>query len=178
MKKMVKNQKGFSLIELLIVIAIMGVLAIIAFNAFSGVVNNVKKRADDQNAKLIEKALTAYIIDSGDTGLTNLHYSENGTNYKTFVPAATQESVRTLITALMCSIHDKQSATNYKNDYGPYLSPEDGKSPSLDTQFDLQWGTPSGGEYIGYRIEIYKKNRTVTVQAVNSSSSPGIYFHP
>ncbi|NLI57975.1 MAG: prepilin-type N-terminal cleavage/methylation domain-containing protein, partial [Clostridium sp.] len=37
MKKMLRNQKGFSLVELLIVIAIMGVLAALAFSMFAGI---------------------------------------------------------------------------------------------------------------------------------------------
>lgn len=171
MKKMVKNQKGFSLIELLIVIAIMGVLAIIAFNAFSGVVNNVKKRADDQNAKLIEKALTAYIIDSGDTNLAKMWYSEDqGVTWTKFTLGTS--TVDDLIEALMCTIHDTNDAT-YKGDYGPYLSPEDGKLPSQDTQFDLQWSASNGGEYTQYQVDIYTRQKTVTVKAVKTVSNGG-----
>ena len=55
--KRLSNNKGFSLIELLIVIAIMGVLAVIAFNMFGGVLVNSKKRADDQQARNLEKAI-------------------------------------------------------------------------------------------------------------------------
>jgi len=54
-EKMLKNQKGFSLVELLIVIAIMGVLAAVAFSMFAGVLGNSKRRADERTADQIAK---------------------------------------------------------------------------------------------------------------------------
>ena len=69
MKKMLKNQKGFSLVELLIVIAIMGVLAALAFSMFAGILGNSRRRADERTADQIAKALTSYIVESGDTDL-------------------------------------------------------------------------------------------------------------
>jgi len=62
MKKMLKNQKGFSLVELLIVIAIMGVLAAVAFSMFAGVLGNSKRRADERTADQIAKAISAYMV--------------------------------------------------------------------------------------------------------------------
>jgi type IV pilus assembly protein PilA len=69
MKKMLKNQKGFSLVELLIVIAIMGVLAALAFSMFAGILGNSRRRADERTADQIAKALTSYIVESGDAKL-------------------------------------------------------------------------------------------------------------
>jgi|GEM_PF-376748 len=69
MKKMLKNQKGFSLVELLIVIAIMGVLAALTFSMFAGILGNSRRRADERTADQIAKALTSYIVESGDTDL-------------------------------------------------------------------------------------------------------------
>jgi len=152
----------------------MGVLAIIAFNAFSGVVNNVKKRADDQNAKLIEKAITAYVIDSGDTSLANLYYkTRDGANYTKYNLTDNTAGVNGLITALMCNIRDKADDT-YKNEYGPYLSPEDGASESAD-QFALQWSASNNtGDYAGFEITIYRKDKTVRVRPTTVSGNVGI----
>ena len=69
MKKMLRNQKGFSLVELLIVIAIMGVLAALVFSMFAGILGNSRRRADERTADKIAKALTFYIFESGDTEL-------------------------------------------------------------------------------------------------------------
>jgi prepilin-type N-terminal cleavage/methylation domain-containing protein len=60
-----RDISGFSLVELLIVIAIMGVLAVIAFNAFNGVLRNSKKRTDELQANNIAKAIRILIVETG-----------------------------------------------------------------------------------------------------------------
>lgn len=74
-KKGLKNNKGFTLIELIIVIAILGILAAIAIPRFSKVQMNSKKNADVVTAKNIAKAVqTAYI--NGDITTGNIDLSE------------------------------------------------------------------------------------------------------
>lgn len=67
-----RNPRGFSLVELLIVIAIMGVLAVVAFNAFNAVLVNSKKRADEQQAIIIAKAIRLLMTDTGKFALADL----------------------------------------------------------------------------------------------------------
>ena len=59
MKK--KKKKGFTLIELIVVIAILGILAAIAVPRFSGFTNKAKIQADEQYGKLVANTLTTMI---------------------------------------------------------------------------------------------------------------------
>ncbi|MEG0086796.1 MAG: prepilin-type N-terminal cleavage/methylation domain-containing protein [Niameybacter sp.] len=56
MQQASKNQKGFSLVELIIVIAILGIIAAIALPNITGVVDNARRNADLTNAKSIANA--------------------------------------------------------------------------------------------------------------------------
>lgn len=61
-----KNQKGFSLVELIIVIAILGVIAAIAIPNVTGALNDSRKQADITNAKAIANAVA--ILEAKEVG--------------------------------------------------------------------------------------------------------------
>ncbi|WP_010249675.1 type II secretion system protein [Acetivibrio cellulolyticus] len=156
MKKMLRNKKGFSLIELLIVIAIMGVLAVIAFSMFSGVVANSRKKADIAQAGNIQKALVAYIVDTGDANLTYLKDGSTGIT-------SGSTSWATVVRAL------QQDQTVATETYKAYLNAKNGSAPS-SVDFKTQWN-----ENNGYHIEVYpsKMNATV-VPAPKTGGDPTI----
>ncbi|MBD1223929.1 prepilin-type N-terminal cleavage/methylation domain-containing protein [Virgibacillus halodenitrificans] len=56
MKKMLKKQKGFTLVELLAVIAILAIIVAIAVPTVGKVIDNSKSDAHDANIELIENA--------------------------------------------------------------------------------------------------------------------------
>jgi len=56
------NKKGFTLVELLIVIAVLGIIAGIGINSMSGITDNVKLKADAENAKMMINAIEVQII--------------------------------------------------------------------------------------------------------------------
>ena len=57
----VRNKKGFTLIELIVVIAIIGVLAAIATPSIFAYITTSQQRADQSTAKQIQNAVSAVV---------------------------------------------------------------------------------------------------------------------
>lgn len=71
MKLLCKNHKGFTLIELMIVIAIIGVLAAIAIPNFNRARKNAKAKACLANMRTIETAVETYNIEHLEEVMTS-----------------------------------------------------------------------------------------------------------
>lgn len=56
------NKKGFTLVELLIVIAVLGIIAGIGVNSMSGITDTFKKKADTETAKMLARNLEVQIM--------------------------------------------------------------------------------------------------------------------
>lgn len=105
MKKLLRNKKGFSLVELVIVIAILGVLAAIAISMFTGIIGRSRTRADEVMARKIETAITTYISETGNSDIT---------------ATAHGGSTATLLVWLQ-NQHPAMTINNVTSDWGPYL---------------------------------------------------------
>lgn len=166
MKRLIKDNKGFSLVELLIVIAIMGVLAVIAFNMFGGVLGNTKEKADIQQATNIGKALTTFCQESGDWGLAGLTISGSAITAMNNPEQAVQ--------ALMSEI------TYDGKTYGPYLSRKDPAlavgDPVNMSQFIPQYLVGKGGKNVGWEITVYTKQGNVKCVPSTTTSNAAITF--
>lgn len=159
MKKMLKNQKGFSLVELLIVIAIMGVLAAVAFSMFAGVLGNSKRRADERTADQIAKAITAYMVDTGDIDLSEIKGSDS-----------VEDVIEGLQEEIWLDSTGKKATAGAEGakKYGPYLTPKDGSDPSYEA-YAPQWD-----KHDGYNIKYYIDLMKADVEPVEKGGSLGV----
>ena len=67
-KKM--NKKGFTLIELIVVIAILGILAAIAIPRFGGFQDSAKGKANESNRKMLQNVVRLYEAEEGELPAT------------------------------------------------------------------------------------------------------------
>ncbi|MGN0342130.1 MAG: type IV pilin protein [Roseburia sp.] len=78
-KKAKMNNKGFSLVELIIVVAIMAILAGVMIPQFVKYLENSKKSADLSQAEAIANAVAAQYAEDMANGTTSLTYSATPT---------------------------------------------------------------------------------------------------
>lgn len=66
MRKLLKQQEGFTLVELMIVVVILGILAGIGVQQYSAVQERAQKGVDKANRKMIENAIQLYRLSNND----------------------------------------------------------------------------------------------------------------
>ena len=80
MKKMLKQNKGFSLVELLVAILIMAVIAGTAIMLFGGVLSSSRESADKETAENIKRAILTYMNLTNDTDLSCIRGGDGSGN--------------------------------------------------------------------------------------------------
>ncbi len=68
--KRIKKQKGFTLVELLLVVAILAVLALLAVPAIAGTIRNARVRTCAANERMVEEAVMRWYADQVAAGKT------------------------------------------------------------------------------------------------------------
>lgn len=66
-RKMMKRQKGFTLVELIVVIAILGILAALAVPKFVSTLGNARQKTHEANVRTLKSAAALYLAD-GEKG--------------------------------------------------------------------------------------------------------------
>ena len=64
-KKMIKKTEGFTLVELIVVIAILGILAAVAVPAYSGYLTKAEEAGDITSLDAVKTAVQAYSAEYG-----------------------------------------------------------------------------------------------------------------
>ena len=65
MKAMHKNEKGFTLVELMVVVVIIGILVAIAIPIYNNVTANAKRNTVEGNLRTIDGAIQIYAAEEG-----------------------------------------------------------------------------------------------------------------
>lgn len=76
MKKRMKNEKGFTLVELLAVIVILGIILAITIPSVGGIISNAKKDTHDANMGLFENAARLYYVSGNSANEVSLNKLE------------------------------------------------------------------------------------------------------
>lgn len=140
MKSLLSINRGFTLVELLIVIVVIGILAAITLMAYNGVQQQANNTTTIQGVKSYIKALNYYAMDNGGqypqvTGCLGSNYpsgkclSQSGTAACFGLGSATSTAINTALQPYMGnaipSISMQQIAcggTNYIGAYASYVS--------------------------------------------------------
>jgi general secretion pathway protein G len=59
----IRNDKGFTLIELIVITAILGLLAVMAYGSFNSYLTSAKNARCEADVRTLEKDISAYLVD-------------------------------------------------------------------------------------------------------------------
>lgn len=79
-------KKGFSLVELLVVITIMAILSVVAYQAFGGQTASARNARRTQDLSSIQSALEIFFIENGNRYPAQLDDGDSNTNTDDLVP--------------------------------------------------------------------------------------------
>lgn len=115
MKRMqtVKNEKGLTLIELLVVIVILGIIAAIAVVAIGGIVENSKKDAHIANAQQIANAAKLYF--------STINYNETEVTLEDLQKENYLDDIRDPSKDKGKSYNPKEVTVRYEEEEGKYI---------------------------------------------------------
>lgn len=132
-----KNKKGFTLIELIVVIAILGILALFLVPSFIGYADDAQKATCDANRHLIERSYKFYKVKNEDVVLSD-YIDGDGSEYQgSQCPSNGTYSYDNANEKVLCSIHGGENDKISDSDT-PSDEPEEIKAtiPGTDLEID------------------------------------------
>lgn len=149
-----KNKKGFTLIELIVVIAILGILALFLVPSFIGYADDAQKATCDANRHLIERSYKFYKVKNEDVVLSD-YIDGDGSEYQgSQCPSKGTYSYDDENEKVLCSIHGGKNDEISDSDT-PSDEPEEIKAtiPGTDLEIDPNVITIKNGASINDRLE-------------------------
>ena len=110
------NQKGFTIVELLIVIVVIGILAMLVLNTFNGVQQKARNTERQTDATSVAKQLEAYFAEKGGYPLWS-QWGSTPTSGSTLLKG-TSENAYTAPATTAGTFSWQNSATTDKDHYG------------------------------------------------------------
>ena len=131
MKKL--NNKGFSLVELIIVIAIMVVLVGVLAPQFIKYVESSKQSTDIQNASEIRAAIEAYVAEKAPSNDITVSVAADGTSGKKIVIAGGDSNLSTELGAVGLGLELKCKSDGWKTGLHATYGASSFKWTTIDT---------------------------------------------
>jgi prepilin-type N-terminal cleavage/methylation domain-containing protein len=120
--KMFRKDEGFTLIELMVVVLIIGILVAIAIPVFNSARANAQKRSCFANQRTLDGAAHAYEASSGALPATGIAALQTALvpSYIATPPACPNDAAHTMATSYTWTVNGSQGTVNCAITHGSY----------------------------------------------------------